>query len=93
MFQGTVLVENEVELFVRALRVPVEKLKKRELESLMERICFLSDLIHPTPSISMIKEALAAEFEEKLQIRLVHGGLTAREQGRLSEEIDYFEGP
>ena len=38
MFQGTVLVKNEVEQFLKALRVPVEKLKKREIESLMERI-------------------------------------------------------
>lgn len=49
MFQGTLLVQNEVELFLKALRVPVEKLKKREIESLMERICFLSDLVRPLP--------------------------------------------
>ncbi len=91
MFQGTVLVENEVDLFLRALRVPVEKLKKREIESLMERICFLSDLLRPTPSISTIKEALAAEFAEKLGIHLISGDLTEMEQSRLSSEIRFFE--
>jgi len=93
MFQGTVLVENEVDLFLRALRVPVEKLKKREIESLMERICFLSDLLRPTPAISTIKGAVADEFAEKLGIRLVPGDLTEREESRLAAEIGFFESP
>jgi lipoate---protein ligase len=93
MFQGTLLVENEVELFVRALRVPVEKLKKRELESLMERICFLSDLMSPLPPIDRIKETLAAEFGEKLECRLVRGGLTEVEETRLRRELEHFQGP
>jgi lipoate-protein ligase A len=91
MFQGTLLVKNQVELFLKALRVPVEKLKKREIESLMERICFLSDLIQPLPSMTVIKKKMAAEFSDRLGVTLVAGGLTARESRRLTEEIEYFE--
>ena len=91
MFQGTVLVENEIEGFLKALRVPVEKLKKREIESLLERICFLSDLIHPTPSVETIKTAVAGEFEEQFGIRLVPGDLTHRERSRLENEIGFFQ--
>jgi lipoate-protein ligase A len=91
MFQGTLLVENEVEFFLKALRVPVEKLKKREIESLMERICFLSDLVHPTPSFETIKEAIAEEFEEKLGVSLAVAGLSESESRRLDEETDYFQ--
>lgn len=93
MFQGTVLIENEVELFLKALRVPVEKLKKREIESLMERICFLSDLVRPTPSLASIKSIMAAEFETCLGIHLEHGSLTEEEERRLKNEIGYFESP
>jgi lipoate---protein ligase len=93
MFQGTVLVQNEVELFLKALRVPVEKLKKREIESLMERICFLSDLLTPTPSVERIKAAIADEFAKSLGMDLVTAGLTETEHRRLQEEIDYFESP
>jgi lipoate---protein ligase len=93
MFQGTVLVQNEVELFLKALRVPVEKLKKREIESLMERICFLSDLLAPTPSVDRIKENIAAEFQERLGAQIIPGGLTLDEARRLAEEADYFESP
>ncbi|MBM4325533.1 MAG: DUF116 domain-containing protein [Deltaproteobacteria bacterium] len=93
MFQGTVLVENEVEQFLKALRVPVEKLKKREIESLMERICFLSDLLHPTPTVQELKEALVAEFSSGLDIEIIPGSLTPREQSRLREEVSFFRSP
>lgn len=93
MLQGTVLIENEVELFLKALRVPVEKLKKREIESLMERICFLSDLVKPTPSVDSVKESLAMEFAGTLGARLVSARLTDGEQQRLRNKIDYFRSP
>jgi lipoate-protein ligase A len=92
MFQGTILVENEVELFLKALRVPVEKLKKREIESLMERICFLSDLVRPCPSMSTIKETIAEEFAQELGVHLTPGDLTQREKAKLEEEIGFFQG-
>lgn len=93
MFQGTVLVENEIELFIRALRVPVEKLKKREIESLMERICFVSDLVSPVPPVAAIKQALAREFTEQLDVEMVPGDLTDAETARLSKELDFFSSP
>ncbi|MFH1113998.1 MAG: DUF116 domain-containing protein [Pseudomonadota bacterium] len=90
MFQGTLLILNEIETFLKALRVPVEKLKKREIESLMERICFLSDLVSPLPSLESIKSALAEEFEARLGVELASGDLTAAEKERLVREEDYF---
>jgi len=89
MFQGTLLVENEVERFLKALRVPVEKLKKREIESLMDRMCFLSDLI-PLPPMDRIKEILSTGLASRLGLRLEKGGLTATEQRRLEEELPFF---
>jgi lipoate---protein ligase len=93
MFQGTLLVQNEVELFLKALRVPVEKLKKREIESLMERICFLSDLVRPLPPSTEIKKTISGAFAEELAMGLIPGGLTDRELNRLQEELPYFKSP
>ncbi len=93
MFQGTVLVQNDVEFFLKALRVPVEKLKKREIESLMERICFLSDLITPAPSVAQIKENMAVEFQEQLGAEMIPGGLTPDEAKCFVEQVNYFDSP
>jgi lipoate-protein ligase A len=90
MFQGTLLIKNEIDLFLRALRVPVEKLKKREIESLMDRVCFLNDLVTPAPSIHSIKATLAHEFAAQLAADLEPRTLTRRERFRLSQEVDYF---
>jgi len=92
MFQGTLLMENEIQRFLKALRVPVEKLKKREVESLMERICFLSDLVSPTPDIGHVKKTIAEAFGRMFGIRLVPGELTSREQERLKLELPSFGG-
>ena len=85
MFQGTVLVENETELFLKALRVPVEKLKKREIESLMQRICFLNDLVQPSVSLEYLKYVFVREFSESLDLDFCPDVLTDREVKRLNK--------
>lgn len=90
LFQGTVLVQNEIESFLKALRVPVEKLKKREIESLMERICFLSDLLNPLPTVETIKQALVEEFTARVGLTVFKAGLTEHERIRLSQEEVFF---
>lgn len=91
MFQGTILIKNEIDRFLKSLRVPVEKLKKREIESLMDRICFLNDLIDPAPSLSTVKNALTESFRNRLGITLLVAGLTYREQERLENELSYYQ--
>lgn len=93
MFQGTILVRNEIELFLKALRIPVEKLKKREIDSLLQRICFLEDLVHPCPPAQVIKGTVAEEFGLKLGVTFLPGGLTFREEAKLTAEIGNFAGP
>ena len=90
LFQGTVLIQNEIERFLRALRVPVEKLRKRELDSLMERMAFLEDLIGPV-DMERLKAALVDGFVRDFGLELVPGGLTEEEQEALAERTPYFE--
>jgi lipoate-protein ligase A len=92
MFQGTLLLKNEIELFLKALRVPVEKLKKREIESLMERVCFLEDIVETLPPMRKIKEAIAEEFAGRFGLHLEPSGLTPNEKTRLNDELPYFAG-
>lgn len=90
MFQGTVLIENETELFLKALRVPVEKLKKREIESLMQRICFLNDIVKSPVTADYLKTAFVEEFSENLGLNFCEDGLTDREKRRLREELQFY---
>lgn len=90
LFQGTVLIKNEIERFLRALRVPVEKLKKREIESLMQRLAFVEDLVGPL-DLDGLKRAIVDEFSESLGIEFTPGGLDAEERAQLAERLPYFQ--
>jgi lipoate---protein ligase len=93
MFQGTLLIENEIEEFLRCLRVPVEKLKKREIESLQQRVCFLSDLLDPLPSIDTIKQAFVQAFSELFGSNPITGTLTESERLQLHKRRAWYESP
>ncbi len=90
LFQGTVLVRNQIGRFLRALRVPVEKLKKREIDSLMQRMAFLEDLLGRELDLAELKEAFVREFSESLGMTLVPGQLSPEEQGELAQRLPYF---
>ena len=91
LFQGTVLVKNQIERFLRALRVPVEKLKKREIESLMQRLAFLEELVGGPVDMARLKAAVAHQFSEQLGIGFTPGGLSAEETAAVEERLPYFE--
>eukprot|EP01022_Parablepharisma_sp_SALTPOND_P027189 TRINITY_DN6594_c0_g1_i1.p1 TRINITY_DN6594_c0_g1~~TRINITY_DN6594_c0_g1_i1.p1 ORF type:complete len:503 (+),score=219.78 TRINITY_DN6594_c0_g1_i1:275-1783(+) len=91
LFQGTLLVKNEIERFLKALRVPVEKLKRREIESLMERVAFLDDLLGGPVDLAQIKQALASGLSQELGLELEPGGLSDEEEQELAERLPYFE--
>jgi hypothetical protein len=65
LFQGTVLIRNEIERFLRALRVPVEKLKKREIESLMQRLAFVDDLVGRPTDMAELKPSSGPDLWRK----------------------------
>ncbi|MFH1136195.1 MAG: DUF116 domain-containing protein [Pseudomonadota bacterium] len=93
MFQGTLLIDNEIEEFLRCLRVPVEKLKKREIESLRERVCFLNDLVNPAPGLDEVKQAFIRAFAELFGRDLTPLGLTAAEKSAFEQRTPYYESP
>ena len=91
MFQGTVLVDNCLDSMLRALRIPVEKLKRREIQSLLQRLTFLSDELGYHPDMTDLKAAFVEVFSQGLGLELVPQGLTDREQDRLAAEAPFYE--
>ena len=90
LFQGTLLTDFDVETMLSCLRVPLEKLKAREIESMRERVTCLAWEMGCIPSGEEVKEALARSFEEYFDIRLEAGGLTQEEEALLGERLPHF---
>jgi lipoate-protein ligase A len=86
LFQGTMLTDFDVDTMLRSLRIPVEKLKAKEIDSVKERVTCLKWELGEVPPLHRIKTAIRTGFEKHLDIRLEPGGLTPAEE-RLFEEL------
>ncbi len=91
LFQGTLLVDFDVDTMLRALRIPTEKLKDKEIASVKERVTCLARELDAVPPLPQIKATLAAGFAEVLDIRFEPGPLTPFERKLLARRLPYFQ--
>ena len=90
LFQGTVLVDFDVDVMLRALRIPTEKLQEKEIESVKERVTCLKWELGLTPAPAQIKAALLKGFGESFGVTFDHQPLTPEEQNLLKAKLPYF---
>ncbi|MBW1962551.1 MAG: DUF116 domain-containing protein [Deltaproteobacteria bacterium] len=91
LFQGTMLVDFDVDTMIRSLKIPVEKLKAKEIDSIKERVTCLNWELGFTPPATDIKAAIKAGFEKHLSIRLEPGDLTDSEKRLFEKKLPYFQ--
>lgn len=91
LFQGTLLLDFDVDTMLRALRVPVEKLVDKEIRSLRDRVTWVSRELGYLPSIEEVKMALRGGFEETLGIKCEAGSLTSAEAELARTRLPFYE--
>ena len=90
LFQGTLLMDFDVESMLKALRIPVEKLKAKERDEFKKRVtCVAWEKPGGVP-LERVKAALAKGFEGAFGIRLVAGDLTSEEEALFRENKAKF---
>ena len=87
LYQGTLLVDTEMEKMLKALRIPIEKLSKRGIESARERVTCLKEELGEITSLERIKTALLQGFSEELGIEFRKDSLTPHEESLLQKEL------
>ncbi|HHW07198.1 MAG TPA: lipoate--protein ligase family protein [Clostridia bacterium] len=90
LFQGTVLVDFNVDTMLNALNIPVKKLVGKEVSSIRERVVCLRELLGYVPAGEAVKDAIAKGFAEVLGVKFEESGLTEQEEKMLSERLPYF---
>ncbi len=86
-YQGTLLIDFDPADMIAALKVPVEKLAKRDLDSARQRVVTLRELLgDDLPDVPAIKQALLDGFADALEITPVPGEITDTEE-TLAREI------
>ncbi len=93
LFQGTLLVDFDVDEMLRALRIPTEKLQDKEIESVKERVTCLKWELGRTPSLSQIKVSLIKSFGETFRATFDSKPLTLEEENMLRMKLPYFSSP
>jgi lipoate-protein ligase A len=91
MYQGTLLIDFDVELMLKSLRIPVEKLQDKEIESVKERVTCLNWELGYVPPLDEIKQAMQNGFEEVFGIDLTPKGLMPVEEELYKKRLTYFE--
>lgn len=90
LFQGTLLVDFDIDTMLKCLKIPVEKLKAKEIDSVRQRVTCLKWELEQVPSLKTIKWAIQAGFEQHLQIQLQAGELTPQEIDLLNHKRPRF---
>ena len=79
LYQGTLLVEFDVEKMLRILRIPAEKLSDKTIADARSRVANLADLLGFTPPLAQVKEALQRSFAAEFGVDFEPGELSADE--------------
>ncbi len=87
MFQGTLLIDFDVNTMLRVLRIPLEKLKDKEVESVKDRVTYLSKELGYRPDIDTLKKYIKEGFQETFSIKLENGELTEDEKEIFNRKL------
>jgi lipoate-protein ligase A len=91
LFQGTLLVDLDLQVMLRALRIPTEKLKDKEIDSLKERMTCLKWELGEIPPIQILKDAVKRGFSRSFGAQFVAEGLSKWEQDYLDRHLEQFQ--
>lgn len=90
LFQGTLLVDFDVVTMIKALRLPAEKLKDKEIVSFKQRVTCLKEELGQAPPLEEIKAAIVRGFAEALGVSFTPGGLSPAEEDHLAAALPRF---
>lgn len=86
MFQGTLLIDFDVNRMMRALRIPLKKLEDKEIESVKDRVTWLSKELDYIPKLSKLKIHIKKGFEETFNINLKESSLVKKEKDLFNKK-------
>ncbi|MEN3034602.1 MAG: carbon monoxide dehydrogenase beta subunit family protein [Aquificaceae bacterium] len=90
LFQGTILVDFNVERMLKSLQIPVEKLTSKGIKSAEDRVEWIKRIKGYIPERSSIIKAILQGLSETLKIEPVWGLLSDRENALLKERANEF---
>ncbi len=92
LYQGTLLIEFDIERMLRVLKIPAEKLSDKAIASARDRVASLKDLLGAAPALPEIQARLLRAFEREFGVSGVEGTLSGAERLRLERDLAEMDG-
>jgi lipoate-protein ligase A len=93
LYQGTLLVDFDVERMLRVLRIPAEKLSGKAIASARERVASLAELLGRAPALEEVKQRLAQALGAEFGVAFRAGALLPGEESRYAEALKEVDTP
>ena len=93
MYQGTLLIEFDVEKMLRVLNIPAEKLSDKAIASARDRVTNLADLLGYTPLRANVVDVVSAALATEFNVRFEPGELSQAEKQLYSEALQEIDHP
>lgn len=93
LYQGSLLLEFDVEKMLKVLRIPTEKLADKAIASARERVTSLREQLGYTPALDVVKTELSAAFARHFSVNFQSAGLSDDEQARLRHALQKVSCP
>lgn len=93
LYQGTLLVEFDVEKMLRILRIPAEKLSDKAIQDARDRVVNLRDLLGYAPPLDEVKGRVKEAFAAEFGVQFEPGELNEVEQGLFREALAQIDTP
>ncbi len=91
LFQGTLLTDFDIESMIKSLKIPIVKLKDKEIKSAKQRVTCINWELGYTPTFDELKYLLTESFSEVLGVDFEGGELNEYERYLLKEKLPYFQ--
>lgn len=93
IYQGTLLVDFDLDTMLKVLKLPIEKMTDKVARSFRERMVTMAELLNQPPMMDEVKTALAESVEAVMGVRLEPGALTEEEQAEWEASQDRYRLP
>ena len=94
LYQGTLLIEFDIEKMLRVLRIPAEKLADKAIASARERVANLGDLLGVVPAMAHVKACLTDAFQRAFGVTFEAAQqLTSTEQHLVEQALADIDTP
>jgi lipoate-protein ligase A len=93
LFQGTLLIDFDVEKMLRVLRISAEKLSDKAIATARERVANLKELLGRAPDPAQVRRNITEAFESEFDVEFGEGDLTLSEHQRYRTALSEIDTP